>query len=277
MKRVISLILALVIALGMIGCGGGIKEPEPTATPEPTPTPKKTVSIGIVKNYWKQYLNGYTPYLQLEITNESDSPIDRLKVDVYFINNSKKENWDSASDIVIGSSDAPLRPGFKTTAFIQSDIGFQQKNKYLPDLEAEIYINGTPYGIIRIIKTYTENANMTLTPYLAPESIDLTKVEEVKSSIQDVLLFEAADILFQHYTTKENEGFSLTWGKDRDVVLDYDETAHTFSCTVSGIAQVFLPSLVNYGGLIEEPYSIKFTGSVGSNGINYEITETNFG
>lgn len=36
MKRWIALILALVMVLGMVGCGESAKEPEPTATPEPT-------------------------------------------------------------------------------------------------------------------------------------------------------------------------------------------------------------------------------------------------
>ena len=38
MKKWIALILAFVMVLGMVGCGGSAKEPEPTATPAPRPT-----------------------------------------------------------------------------------------------------------------------------------------------------------------------------------------------------------------------------------------------
>lgn len=44
MKRIIALILIFVMVLGMVGCGGSAKEPEPTATPEPTVTPEPTLS-----------------------------------------------------------------------------------------------------------------------------------------------------------------------------------------------------------------------------------------
>ena len=42
MKKWIALILALVMVLGMVGCGGSTKEPEPTKQPEPTKEPATT-------------------------------------------------------------------------------------------------------------------------------------------------------------------------------------------------------------------------------------------
>lgn len=41
MKRWIAVILALVVVLGLVGCGGSAKEPEPTTIPEPTLTPSE--------------------------------------------------------------------------------------------------------------------------------------------------------------------------------------------------------------------------------------------
>lgn len=41
-KKTLAVILVIVLVLGMAGCGGSTKEPEPTATPEPAaePTPE---------------------------------------------------------------------------------------------------------------------------------------------------------------------------------------------------------------------------------------------
>ena len=45
MKRWIAVLLALVMVLGMVGCGGSAKEPEPTAPPELTPEPTKEIEL----------------------------------------------------------------------------------------------------------------------------------------------------------------------------------------------------------------------------------------
>ena len=61
MKKIISLLLALIIALGVIGCGNAVPQPTPipVSTPSPTPHTEETrKSDNDIKRELSNYLDG---------------------------------------------------------------------------------------------------------------------------------------------------------------------------------------------------------------------------
>ncbi len=100
----------------------------------------------------------YSPYLKLKVFNQSGKQIDNMKLQIVFYDEAEKEMWSDESDYLVSSSDAPVKHGYSKTAFIRSSVGYRsQVSTYsLPDLIAEIYLNGALIGEVNIKKTYSE-------------------------------------------------------------------------------------------------------------------------
>ena len=110
----------------------------------------------IVTSYWEKSEDLFVPYLKLDITNQQDAPADNIGVKVIFTNMRDKEVWSEEFDQLIGSSDTPLKTGFMKSSFIKGSIGYKDKidEKALPELMAEIFINGESYGETAIRQSY---------------------------------------------------------------------------------------------------------------------------
>lgn len=88
---------------------------------------------------WSQTL--YVPQLKFSIKNIGTSATDRVVVHCVFTNTATKEVWDEETVYVIGSSDAPLSPGFSKKVFVYSSVGYKTKPHTVPNLSVDIYVN----------------------------------------------------------------------------------------------------------------------------------------
>ena len=99
---------------------------------------------------WGQTL--YVPYLKFSVKNTGDKVGEKVTIKVTFIDQAKNEVWNEKTDYLIGSSDAPLQPGYSKKAFIYSSVGYETVPFTLPALTAEIYINNTLIQTVEIKK-----------------------------------------------------------------------------------------------------------------------------
>ena len=92
---------------------------------------------------WDTRFSLYVPQLKFSVKNTGDADAETVIVKCIFINEDTKEIWDSDTTYVIGSSDAPLQPGFSKKVFSYASVGYESKlsSKQLPNLSVEIYIN----------------------------------------------------------------------------------------------------------------------------------------
>ncbi len=104
---------------------------------------------------WEFHNDLYVPCIRLDIENQLETMTDSIYVKAIFYNEKKKEVWCEATSMPISSS-SPLRPGFNVSAFLYGSQGYQSKltASSLPNLTADIYINDTLYGSIKIRKKY---------------------------------------------------------------------------------------------------------------------------
>ena len=110
----------------------------------------------VTTSCWSKSLNLFVPYLKIDVTNQNNAPVSDIKLKVIFTNKEKKEIWSEVSDVLIGSSNTPLKGGYKKTSFIKASKGYtgQISENSLPQITAEVYINGDYYGEIEIERTY---------------------------------------------------------------------------------------------------------------------------
>lgn len=121
-------------------------------------------SVLVTANCWS--LNSgygsslYTPYLKLKVINQSGKPVENAKVQVIFSNKAEKEVWSDETSYLVSSGDTPLKNGYGKIAFIRSSVGYRSKpsTTYLPDITAQVYINGVLYGEIDVSKTFSESS-----------------------------------------------------------------------------------------------------------------------
>jgi DNA-directed RNA polymerase subunit RPC12/RpoP len=118
----------------------------------------KTASVSIVSvnSEWDWSGGLLCPQLKIQIKNTSNKDVDRLEVKASFINSSNNEIFGDAYALVIGSIDAPLRPGYSKTAYLASSVGYKNDMVALdfPPLVAEVYINDVFYDKVPISKNY---------------------------------------------------------------------------------------------------------------------------
>ena len=92
---------------------------------------------------WETKYSLYVPYLKFSVKNTGTANADRIVVKTVFIDKETKEIWDTDTNYVIGSSDAPLKPGYSKKVFSYAGVGFKSKPSasQLPKLDVEVYIN----------------------------------------------------------------------------------------------------------------------------------------
>lgn len=105
----------------------------------------------------------YVPYLKINVLNRSGKQVSSMKVAVVFYDESEKIVWSDESTYLVSSSSAPLQHGFSKTAFIKSSVGYRSKvsETSLPNVTAEIYLDGTLVGNVTVARTYSETALST--------------------------------------------------------------------------------------------------------------------
>lgn len=92
---------------------------------------------------WDTKSSLYVPYLKFSVKNTGTADADKIIARTVYINNKTKEIWDTDTNYVVGSSDAPLKPGYSKKVFSYAGVGFKSKlsPSLLPDLNVEVYIN----------------------------------------------------------------------------------------------------------------------------------------
>jgi len=152
---VISLIVVVIAIFSYIKHPGDIKYLAPD-TSLLSSAKTATVEIVSVNSEWDWSGGLLCPQLNIQIKNTSNKDIDRLEVKANFINSSNNEIFGDAYALVIGSIDAPLRPGYSKTAYLASSVGYKNDMVALdfPPLVAEVYVNDVFYDKVPISKKY---------------------------------------------------------------------------------------------------------------------------
>ena len=98
----------------------------------------------------------FCPQLKVDIKNVSDSDIGSIVVKATFLDVGKNEVFGDASSYLVGFGDAPLRPGYTKTAFLYCSVGYTSDIVMynLPNLMAEIYVNGNLFKKVRVSEEY---------------------------------------------------------------------------------------------------------------------------
>jgi transcription elongation factor Elf1 len=152
---VISLIVVVIAIFNYIIHPGDVKYLAPDTS---LLSSAKTASLEIVSvnSEWDWSGGLLCPQLQIQFKNTSNKDIDRLEVKASFINSSNNEIFGDAYALVIGSIDAPLRPGYSKTAYLASRVGYKNDMVALdfPPLVAEVYVNDVFYDKVPISKKY---------------------------------------------------------------------------------------------------------------------------
>lgn len=99
---------------------------------------------------WSKKL--YVPVVKFSVKNTGTVSGDRVTVHVIFTNADTKEVWDEETVYVVGSSDAPLQPGYSKKGFAYSSVGYKTETVLIPSLTAEIYVNDILMETIEISK-----------------------------------------------------------------------------------------------------------------------------
>lgn len=89
---------------------------------------------------WNKTL--YVPVVKFDVVNTGTSDAETVTVKCVFTDNKTKQVWDEETSYVVSSSDTPLKAGYSKKAFIYSSVGYKIKLDSVPELTAEIYING---------------------------------------------------------------------------------------------------------------------------------------
>lgn len=108
-----------------------------------------------------------TPYVKILVRNNQDYAANQIAVWVVFYNEAEKTVWSEEKIDLVANGNSPLRAGYSKATFVHSSVGYPKKTDVdsLPDISAEIYINNTLYGLIKIEKSYEVGAiNTVLDP-----------------------------------------------------------------------------------------------------------------
>ncbi len=129
---------------GVIKKNGNIADGQPVYSLEGVSTSWE------MNSSWSKKL--YVPVIRFSIKNIGTVSGDHVTVHVIFANTDTKEVWDEETVYVIGSSDAPLQPGYSKKGFAYSSVGYKTETTFVPNLTAEIYVNDILMDTITIKK-----------------------------------------------------------------------------------------------------------------------------
>lgn len=85
----------------------------------------------------------YVPTLKFSVKNTGNASADKVTVRCTFIDQDTHEIWSEETEYVVGSSDSSLMPDYSKKAIVYSSIGYPSRPTSVPNLVAEIYVNGT--------------------------------------------------------------------------------------------------------------------------------------
>ena len=144
--------------------------------------------VEITANCWTENVSIggstlYVPYIKASITNNTSEAVSKIKVQVVFYDDTEKSIWSDESTNLVSSSDDLLRPSYSKTAFVKSSVGYTSKpnEKNLPQVFAEVYVNGILYGRIGIEKTFKEKSGS----YFLSEGYTQIEDEEISFDTND--------------------------------------------------------------------------------------------
>lgn len=109
----------------------------------------------VANNQWKLDGELYVPSLNIEVTNQTLEIKTEISIRTVFYDLNNKKLWGEITKSLI-TSERPLLPGYKKTAFINANQGYSSKltESSLPTLYAEIYADDELYGQVKIENSY---------------------------------------------------------------------------------------------------------------------------
>ena len=117
----------------------------------------------VTYNRWEKDDKLYIPSLKVDVINQTLTTKTDISIKAVFYYLKGKKIWSEASSHLI-TSERPLLPGFKKTAFIKGTQGYSSRlnETSLPELIAEVFVNGELYGQILIKCSYDNDARNEL-------------------------------------------------------------------------------------------------------------------
>ena len=109
----------------------------------------------VTHNRWEMDDELYVPSLKVDVINQTLTTKAYICIKAVFYYPKNKKIWSEASSSLI-TSERPLLPGFKKTAFLKGTQGYSSKlnESSLPELMAELFVNDELYGQVFIKCSY---------------------------------------------------------------------------------------------------------------------------
>ena len=113
----------------------------------------------VTAKYWVKSDKLYVPYLKIDIINQNKEPADLIFVNAVYYDINDRNLWSASSAFIISNTDTPLKQGYRKTAFLKASVGYERQinKENLPEISAEIYINGDFYGTTTVDSGYDYN------------------------------------------------------------------------------------------------------------------------
>lgn len=132
--------------------GRAIKEPYSRKTQKP-------FFPIVTAKYWKKSEELFVPSLMIDVINQKSEPADFIFIQAVFYDMKARNLWSASTSFLVLSGNTPLKQGYRKTAFLKASVGYENQidKDTLPEITAEIYINGGFYGTTTIDTDYEYN------------------------------------------------------------------------------------------------------------------------
>ncbi|SDL91187.1 hypothetical protein SAMN04487833_13821 [Sarcina sp. DSM 11001] len=113
----------------------------------------------VTAKYWEKPNDLYVPYLKIDVINQKREPAELIYVEAVYYSMKARNLWSYSFSPLVSDKNTPLKQGYRKTAFLMASVGYENQvaKDNLPDITAEIFINGDFYGTTTIDCSYDYN------------------------------------------------------------------------------------------------------------------------
>lgn len=113
----------------------------------------------VTTKYWKKENELFVPYLKIDVLNQTREPAELIFIKAVFYDMKNRNLWSSSFSRLVSPGNTPLKQGYRKTAFLKASVGYEKQidKEHLPEITAEIYINGVFYGTTTVDAGYDYN------------------------------------------------------------------------------------------------------------------------
>lgn len=113
----------------------------------------------VTAKYWEKSDNLYVPYLKVDIINQNKESADLIYVTAVYYDVKNRNLWSYSHSCIITNANTPLKQGYRKTAFLKASVGYEKQvdKEHLPEISAELFINGDFYGTTTVDCSYDYN------------------------------------------------------------------------------------------------------------------------